>query len=1196
MDVNGSGISEPLNEVYNNYTYTIDTSELNFGANFLTIYARKSGYEPQSIIITIQIVQIETELKLYLDGVDKTSSPSLTTYANQLINLTVSYIDSIATQFISGATVDVNGSGISEPLNEVYNNYTYTIDTNELNFGANFLTIYARKEGYEPQSIVLTVQIVQIETELKLYLDGVDKTSSPAITTYTNQLINLTVSYREDISTTFISGATVDVNGSGISELLDEVYNNYTYIIDTSELNFGANFLTIYARKEGYEPQSIILTVQIVQIETILDLYIDGVDKTSNPAINAYTNQLINLTVSYREDISATFISGATVDVNGSGISELLDEVYNNYTYTIDTSELNFGANFLTIYARKNGYEPQSIILTVQVVQIETVLDLYIDGVDKTSNPAITTYNNQFINLTVSYREDISTMFISGATVDVNGSSISELLDEVYNNYTLTIDTSELNFGANFLTIYARKNGYEPQSIILTVQVVQIETVLDLYIDGVDKTSNPAITTYNNQFINLTVSYREDISTMFISGATVDVNGSSISELLDEVYNNYTLMIDTSDLNFGANFLTIYARKDGYEPQSIILTVQIVQIETVLDLYIDDTDKTSNPAITTYPDQLINLTVSYKELISTLFISGATLDVNGSGISEPLNEVYNNYTYTIDTSKLNFGANFLTIYARKEGYEPRSIILTIQIVQIETVLNLYLDDTDKTLNPALTTYPDQFINLTVSYREDISTTFISGATVDVNGSSISEVLVESYDNYTLLIDTNELNFGANFLTIYARKEGYEPQSIIITVQIVQIETVLDLYLNGVDKTLNPSLTTYTDQLINLTVSYKEAFSKAFISEATVDVNGSDVSGVSEILVESHDNYTIIIDTSELRLGANFLTIYARKEGYEPQSIIITVQIIQIETGVNLTLNGNPTTFLTIPIRKLLNITVNYFEVASETAITDATIQLIGGGISSNLIENAINHQYSIVIDTGQLDPGGKLFTIYCNRTNYQPYSANLKIQVDRIRTNITTSTGDTLFNFKPGDNFQLKVNLTDLDFNAKVLNATVTYTWDYGQGDLTDENNDGVYEGTISNLREGTFVVTISVYAGDDYEFERFTVTLNVVRPPEEVLLFQVLTIVGIGAAIGLGGYLFAYQKVLKYPKQVRKIRKYKSKLKKRKSLGIETRSRDQIIEDNYAEKIHPLEKTLKSKMGMKAEIEKEPIEKPQNN
>ena len=211
-----------------------------------------------------------------------------------------------------------------------------------------------------------------------------------------------------------------------------------------------------------------------------------------------------------------------------------------------------------------------------------------------------------------------------------------------------------------------------------------------------------------------------------------------------------------------------------------------------------------------------------------------------------------------------------------------------------------------------------------------------------------------------------------------------------------------------------------------------------------------------------------------------------------------------------------------------------------------------------------------------MDLGGKLLTVYCNRTNYQPYSANLKIQVDRIRTNVSTYTGKTLFNLKPGDNFRLKVILSDLDFNSSILNATVTYTWDYGQGYLTDANNDGIYEGTISNLREGTFIVTISVYAGDDYEFERFTVTLNVVRPPEDTLLFQILTIVGISAAIALGVYLYIYQKILKYPRKVRNIHKYKSHLKSTKPLRLETPSRDQSIEEAYLKKIEPLEKQLK--------------------
>ncbi|MHA1192194.1 MAG: hypothetical protein ACTSP9_07830, partial [Promethearchaeota archaeon] len=77
----------------------------------------------------------------------------------------------------------------------------------------------------------------------------------------------------------------------------------------------------------------------------------------------------------------------------------------------------------------------------------------------------------------------------------------------------------------------------------------------------------------------------------------------------------------------------------------------------------------------------------------------------------------------------------------------------------------------------------------------------------------------------------------------------------------------------------------------------------------------------------------------------------------------------------------------------------------------------------------------------------------------------------------------------------------------------------------------------------------------------------------------------------------FAYQRVLKYPKQVRKIRKYKSKIKKPKSTGIEIRSRDQLIEDTYAEKIRPLEKQLKrSPKAGKDTTQKNSIEQSENN
>ncbi|GAG77051.1 unnamed protein product, partial [marine sediment metagenome] len=297
----------------------------------------------------------------------------------------------------------------------------------------------------------------------------------------------------------------------------------------------------------------------------------NGTDITAEPSIKQYTNQILNITVSYQEAASPyKHVSNAIVDINGSGISEVFNEFGTNYSVLIDTTDLNQGANFLTIYARKDKYEPQTILLTIEIIQIETNLTLYIDGTDITDVPSITQYTNQSLNITVSYQEAASPYnHVSGATVEINGSGISELLYEAFNNYSVLINTTDLNLGANFLTIYAHKDNYEPQMIFLTIEIIRIETNLTLYLNGAEKTVVPSITLYTNQSLNITVSYREfEIPYKHVSGAIVDINGSGISELLYEAFNNYSVLINTANLNIGANFLTIYARKDKYEPQT----------------------------------------------------------------------------------------------------------------------------------------------------------------------------------------------------------------------------------------------------------------------------------------------------------------------------------------------------------------------------------------------------------------------------------------------------------------------------------------------------------------------------------------------------------------------------------------------------------------------------------------------------
>ena len=78
------------------------------------------------------------------------------------------------------------------------------------------------------------------------------------------------------------------------------------------------------------------------------------------------------------------------------------------------------------------------------------------------------------------------------------------------------------------------------------------------------------------------------------------------------------------------------------------------------------------------------------------------------------------------------------------------------------------------------------------------------------------------------------------------------------------------------------------------------------------------------------------------------------------------------------------------------------------------------------------------------------------------------------------------------------------------------------------------------------------------------------------------------GIAIGLGSYLIAYQKVLKYPPPVRKIRKFKKNIKNIKNLEkIDVESREASFSLVYNEYLGNLKKKIKAERG--SGIKKDP-------
>lgn len=298
-----------------------------------------------------------------------------------------------------------------------------------------------------------------------------------------------------------------------------------------------------------------------------------------------------------------------------------------------------------------------------------------------------------------------------------------------------------------------------------------------------------------------------------------------------------------------------------------------------------------------------------------------------------------------------------------------------------------------------------------------------------------------------------------------------------------------------------------------------------------------------------------------------------------------------QTNLQLFLNGIDKTLspsIELPIGQNLTVTVKY---TNQTGghIPGAEIQLTGVGIIETLDENANN--YSVTINaTQKLSLGTNYLNIEAKKTNYETQPINPTITIRKILGEITTVSGVATINIDVGQNAQLEIMLNDTDNDELIRGAIVTYTWDRDSIPRVLTETNGIYEGEIVNPPEGLYTITISVFAGEDYEFEDLPITLNVGAyvpgtQPDLGWLIYVLT----GAMIGLVLVFTLYQTHFKYPPLVRKIRKLKKKVKKaKKTKPIVVDKREDIINAD----IEDYKKILISKIAPTEKIEKLPIKK----
>jgi len=887
-----------------------------------------------------------------------------------------------------------------------------------------------------------------------------------------------------------------------------------------------------------------------------------------------FVGDIVNVKVLFSDPENFKPIENAILYVqNFTGGIQYFNEINPGYYFLeFNTTGGSGGDQNLTIYATHPLYEDNKVNVTIGLIEYTTLT--------AEEYPSIKVpWNNNF-TIHLNYTETSTGDGIEAATTTVywNGDTIIDSVNGIY-NVTCNNSVYQVNDAHN-LKIELNKTGYESQTIIISIELVERETYIDeIFINDADCTVNKSYNIHSGELVNITVKYKDnEAGGTLIHNAMVTLNGTDIGEIFTDNNNFYNLTLNSTKLSVGISFLNIIAQKDNYTAVTELLTINVYERETDYGVYLNGAVQGKNPSIQLYDNQLLNITISYNDSIDLEHIPNAFVDINGSGISEILVESFNNYSVIIDTTDLNQGVNFLTIFVRKDGYKAHSILIIIEIIQIETDLRLFLEGEDKTYNPSITLYPAQTLNITISYYDSIAVAHIPNAIVDINGSGISEILVESFNNYSLLINTADLNQGANFLSIYARKKNYEPQTILLIIEIIQIETNITLFIDGNPKNDGDTIQVEFDDFINITVYYRDNLTNQHLSNAEVNLLGIGN------LNEGPNQYTIILDAKNLDLGITTLTVFAQLTNYEPESTNFFIKVIEKATNLQLLLNGEDKTLtpvFNLTIGEILNVTVRYKDQAG-AYIPNVTLQLIGEGIQTNFSRNDVLEQHCIQLNTLNLRIGVNLYSIMAQTTNYEIQTKNLIITVNRISTSLDLSSQ---INAEPGDDVLVRVTLNNLDFGGTITNVTVTYAWAFGQGELLDPEMDGTYEILLENVPEGNYPITITAFAGDNYDFESKEITLIVSSPvvsPGPNLSWLIYVLFGGIFSLVIGFTL--YQTHYKYPPTVRKSRKIRKKIKKGKKTKPvkDISSREKLIKDHLERNFETIQLEKKTENGLK--------------
>ncbi|MFX1441771.1 MAG: hypothetical protein ACFFHV_00015 [Promethearchaeota archaeon] len=542
------------------------------------------------------------------------------------------------------------------------------------------------------------------------------------------------------------------------------------------------------------------------------------------------------------------------------------------------------------------------------------------------------------------------------------------------------------------------------------------------------------------------------------------------------------------------------------------------------------------------------------------------------------------YQLDYDLRDAKAGNNTLAIYAFSNLYLNQLINITIEVTKFTSY------STDLLPNEIPEISFEQNITIFFNYTEINSgkgiSTIPSTDFADIQSNPKDYYYFEeiALGMYKFVGNSSAYSAGKRIEFIINLDEPFYEQKIIrVEFDITFLGTEIEVIVNNNQIKEDEKLSYQIWDPINITVKFS-SLRGYHLNDANVTL-----SGIGNLTLHPLFNqFNITLDTTDLvKNSNNIMTIFAERIDYNSQLFEFIIEITDRMTDINVIFNvdGVSTDVTDIPlyevaIGKQIGVIVKYYDL-NLNYINNANVSL-GIDYEIDLQKYPTEEQYRTTINTEILGLGHKTISLSALKENYVRQDINLNIIVRKISTEIITKDKENKFTIRPGEKFTLVIEIKDLDFGGKVKGCDVTYEWEFGDGEL-EEIEDGVYEVELDTefRPEGSYTIKISAFKeGGRYDFDDYEVTLTIARPEGESLLFLILFLVSICGITALASYYVYYRKVLRFPKPVRKVRKYRRSLKKKSAPSVDIIDRENGFKKVYSEELGKTSKSLKSKIA----------------